>query len=126
MGVVRFCSVTWSVKGSALDLLCLPGFDCVASEYVAAAVYAFVSAWAVSVSRVGECALVRVGVFEYADITHALTSLTPFFFCQSRRAFLKALLLCLLGGERQGSVVRPFPDHAGYCEFFVEEFFVKE
>ena len=76
MGVVRFCSVTWSVKGSALDLLCLPGFDCVASEYVAAAVYAFVSAWAVSVSRVGECALVRVGVFEYADITHALTSLT--------------------------------------------------
>ena len=31
------------------------------------------------------------------------------FFCQSRRAFLKALLLCLLGGERQGSVVRPFP-----------------
>ena len=76
MGVVRFCSVTWSVKGSALDLLCLPGLDCVASEYVAAAVYAFVSAWAVSVSRVGECALVRVGVFEYADITQALTSLT--------------------------------------------------
>ena len=32
-----------------------------------------------------------------------------FFFCQSRRAFLKALLLCLFGGERQGSVVRPFP-----------------
>ena len=31
-----------------------------------------------------------------------------FFFCQSRRAFLKALLLCLFGGERQGSVVRPF------------------
>ena len=30
------------------------------------------------------------------------------FFCQSRRAFLKALLLCLFGGERQGSVV-PFP-----------------
>ena len=31
------------------------------------------------------------------------------FFCRSRRAFLKALLLCLFGGERQGSVVRPFP-----------------
>ena len=31
-----------------------------------------------------------------------------FCFCQSRRAFLKALLLCLFGGERQGSVVRPF------------------
>ena len=31
------------------------------------------------------------------------------FFCQSRRAFLKALLLCLFGGERQGFVVRPFP-----------------
>ena len=31
-----------------------------------------------------------------------------FFFCQSRRAFLKALRLCLFGGERQGSVV-PFP-----------------
>ena len=30
------------------------------------------------------------------------------FFCQSRRAFLKALLLCLFGGERQDSVVRPF------------------
>ena len=30
------------------------------------------------------------------------------FFCQSRRAFLKAFLLCLFGGERQGSVVRPF------------------
>ena len=33
----------------------------------------------------------------------------PELFCQSRRAFLKALLLCLFGGERQGSVVRPFP-----------------
>ena len=32
-----------------------------------------------------------------------------FFFCQSRRSLLKALLLCLFGGERQGSVVRPFP-----------------
>ena len=32
-----------------------------------------------------------------------------FFFCQSRRAFLKALLLCLFGGERQGFVVRPSP-----------------
>ena len=31
-----------------------------------------------------------------------------FFFCQIRRAFLKALLRCLFGGERQGSVVRPF------------------
>ena len=31
MVVVFFCSVTWSVKGSALNLLCLPGFDCVLS-----------------------------------------------------------------------------------------------
>ena len=31
-----------------------------------------------------------------------------FFFCQSRRAFSDALLLCLFGGERQDSAVRPF------------------
>ena len=31
-----------------------------------------------------------------------------FFSCQSRGAFWKALLLCLFGGARQGSVVRTF------------------
>ena len=32
-----------------------------------------------------------------------------FFFCQTRRAFFfDALLLCLFGGERQDSVLRPF------------------
>ena len=32
-----------------------------------------------------------------------------FFFVKADVLFLKALLLCLFGGERQGSVVRPFP-----------------
>ena len=59
--------MTRSVRGSAPDLLCLPGFDCVASEYVTASVYAFGSAWAVGVSGVGECAFVRVGVLAYAQ-----------------------------------------------------------
>ena len=31
-----------------------------------------------------------------------------FFFCQRRRAFSDALLLCLFGGEHQDSAVRPF------------------
>ena len=39
---------------------------------------------------------------------YVLVQKPELFFCQSRRAFLKALLLCLFGGERQGSVVRPF------------------
>ena len=78
--VGRFCSVTRSVRGSAPDLLCcLSGFDCAASEYVATSVtvYAFGSAWAVSVSGVGECAFVREGtLLAYTDITQDLTSLT--------------------------------------------------
>ena len=87
MVVVRFCSVTWSFKGSALDLLCLPGFDCVASEYVAATVYAFVSAWAVSMSRVGEC----VGWLR----------------CRLSFALLRSLILW-----RQGSSEAEFPPSA--------------
>ena len=57
--VGRFFSVTRSVRGSAPDLVRLPGFNCEASEYVTASVYAFGSAWAVSVSGVGECVSVR-------------------------------------------------------------------
>ena len=64
--VGRICSVTRSVRGSAPDLLCcLSGCDRVASEYVATltsvTVYAFGSAWAVSVSGVGGVCLCARG-----------------------------------------------------------------